>query len=52
VLAVGVQGVRDPAVRVQRAHEQGDPALPQRLGRNQIRRSILGGFLDEFETAG
>ena len=38
VLAVSVQRVRDPAVRVQRAHEQGDPALPQRFSRDEIPR--------------
>jgi hypothetical protein len=38
VVPVGVEGLRDPAVRMKGAHEQRDPALPQRLDRDEIPR--------------
>ena len=42
MVAVGVERVRDPAVGVQGAHEQRDPALPQRLGGDEVPRRGRG----------
>ena len=36
MVAVGVECVGDPAVRVECAHEQGDPALAERLGGDEV----------------
>ena len=38
MVPVGVERVRDPAVRVQGAHEQRDPPLPQRLDGDEVPR--------------